>query len=256
MFTTLSLTPAKIVEEARKDLSEFIDSVPRNERLVTYFHLAKDEAKRWYKRLAEITRLSKFLRRHLDWLEGKYPVDYRTTNYKYQRRFLLILEGWLRRFTMSKESTLPRIVRAPKIQEFGRFIAKHKLNKSYSFHCMSKQEGGYDLRGFPTFLFLAPGLSHASIAYDKEKIEAKTNPHACERRYELCFLHEIGHMRLHYDWILDTQEKKKEKQVCVMPQHETHAWLYAYAVMGCLAGLRSRIIRLVNRIDEEGVEVH
>ena len=251
MYTSLLHNPDDIIEAAKEDLQKYVDSIPKHRPIHQYFSYSKKEIKHHddVGAFQRTKKISRFIEKHLDWLEMKYP-DHKVGTY--QQQFMEILEGWLLRFTQSKIKRLRTVLRAPYIFEFADFIVKLNLGRQYSLKFLTKKQSGFDLKGFPSFLVISSGASAAYVVFDEEKINCK-NKNLCERRYEMCLLHEVGHVRLHGDWIVSTQKATGQGQVSALPAFETDAWLYAYTVLGYLGGLRSRISRLLREEDNEGI---
>lgn len=248
-WTTPSYTPDEVLKIAIKDVEDFLNSLPHHEPLYDFYTQAKAEVRCKDKVRLKGTNLSTFVYYYFNWLEAKRQVDFKER--PDQLNFLKMLERWLGRFRSSKEKKkVDKIWRAPRIQQFARFVANKKLKPPHSFCVQSKCQARVDLWGFPTFLYLSPAMRSALVVYDEKKMESGRNKKVIENRYEMYFLHEAGHIRLHYDWIKSQQKTTGEKQVRVGPQLETDAWLYAYVVAGFVGGLQSRTKRLLGACDD------
>lgn len=254
MYPSIAYTRQAIIDIAKEDLEGYIDSLPIGFHIREYFHRAKDEIRQTtrVKKFDKVSRLPVFIEQHLDWLEMKYPDHKVPPN---QNNFMHILEGWLGRLTQSKNVRLrkaKKALRAPHLVNFATHIVQRELGDEFALRILRKADGPFELKGFPSFLFIASGMKMVSIVFDEKQLEAGRNICAHEKRYEMCLLHEIGHFSLHKEYILQVQEVENLEQVFVRPAHEVDAWLYAGAIVAYLDSLRARITRLLLEEDKLG----
>jgi hypothetical protein len=248
MYTSaLHDDPEKILTTAREDLIAFLDFTPEHMPIRDYFRRSRREFRPYEKDYQQYIEMSSFIKKYLDWLDGKYPkhqID------QHQREFMEMVEGWLLGLTRSKTENLPYVLRAPSLIEYGNFIVKRALGINYSLEFLTRRESRFDLKKLPSFLIMSSSRETATVVVDEEMIWCK-DKQLCEKRYEMCLLHETAHARLHGPWLLKLQRETGEPQVDAMPAFEADAWLYAYTVLGCISGLRSRLTRFLREEDNE-----
>jgi len=252
MFTSTYFSPQDIIAYAKTDICSFLDSIPSHQYIPRYFTRAKQEIEvsTSYKGFRPIRKLSTFVRKHLDWLEMKYPAH----NVRvHQKGFLEMLDAWLLGFAASHYKAKGKIASRAHIIQFGHFIAQKTLGSNCGFTVLPKDTADVDMQGFPSFLLISRPLKTISVVLDTKRIGRSKKGDMSERRYQMCLLHEIAHVRLHSSWIIATQRTMRQKQVAVLPAHEADAWLYAHAIMGYLGGLRARITRLLREEDDQGI---
>ncbi len=243
-----------IINFAECDLKNFLDSLPEKKTTKKAFKMLQKTLANKKPELVIHKRLSLFIDDYLIWREkkGRKPREGSAERY-----FLKALRRSLRLFTLSALPDFNTLRRAPTIQTFGYWITCFTIKplESYTMlQTISKQSyDQFDLKGFPSWLILDPHERYIFILCDDEAIIKNRTTREVERRYELITLHEIGHARLHLEWLHDEIINNQKLQVSALPYHEYEAWIYCYAVLGLVVGIRARISRLLGKSDGEGL---
>jgi len=242
-----------IAQSAVADLRGFLDATPEDQPLKKALGAFKDTLNRKRLRFADHELLSEFLSGYLLWAESRYPI--RFPEGSPERRFLLQLQKWLRIFRYSSLANLDMVMRAPTLQEFARYVAASTYAPSTVMSTFRRQaQSKYDLKGFPSWLVIASHAHDIFIVFDDDRMfQGNRSVREIERRYEVTTLHEIGHAKLHLPWLYEEMRKRNKEQVVSKPRHEMEAWFYAYSVLGWIAGMRARVARLLNSVDNVGL---
>ena len=244
----------QITSMARRDLIRFLDSVPREGVLYKAFQGLRQELNASKNSIGDLQKVSKFLKQYLAWAENRYPIKFKKATW--ESYFLKALRSWLLQFTLSSIQDFNTVRRAPRIQEFGRYVAAHCCfpEKGLNIAFLSAfSEHGFDLKKFPSWLVMSNVCDDLFVIYDHDEIILSTvDARQIERRYELITLHEIAHARLHLK-TLRGKLSSKQRQATALPCDELEAWLYAKEILGHVAGLRARISRLLNETDKIGL---
>lgn len=251
MFGT-QCTVGNVPQIAEEDLLAYLDSISHS----LYFFEAYENSKRLAidadpNRFNQAMPFSSFITEYLAWLEQGYPLDYMGTENIWHANFLYMLRGWLNSFLQSFIENLYEVHRAPQVLNFGCFVAQNRLHPAYDLSpLLKREEDEFDLCGFPSWLIVDPASHSLGILYDDHLILSSSRSiNVVERRYELLFLHEIGHSRLHLNHILQRMYQNGYIQVTSRPNHESQAWCYAHTILMCIVSLRAQIGRLLNAAD-------
>jgi len=133
------------------------------------------------------------------------------------------------------------------LQNFARFTSERQ-NCTLSFNDISWSWGNFP--GFVSWLVVFPNENELHIVSNEAIIEASSRETVTlARRFEKVFLHELGHARTNFEHYLTAPAPNGV--VYARPEHETRAWLYAYALLAYISSARSRISRLLRIGDSE-----
>jgi len=254
MQTSQYATLGQIITSVYQDFKGFLDFTPENQPVQKACKELRKELKRKNPILYKSGTLSQFTEQYLAWVETE---ERNPSEDNFGPLFLKALRSWLRLFSLSGLQEFNMLIRAPKAQSLGRYVASFSAIPSESYRLtptIIKQDyqREYNLMGFPSWLIIHLGQRELFILCDDQRICERITTREAERRYEYITLHEIGHTRLHLKW-LRNEVRKGNNQVSAKPCHEFEAWVYAYTMLGLIAGMRARIGRLLGDPDTVGL---
>lgn len=263
--------PAKdiksILQDARKDLRVFLHDWLNDGVFLNEWLAAQKEAKKCDpnlpKKVIEADNFGQFFEPFLDWLERRRkkpeaPWKSNDINEPYLQNTTFY------RFLSTVLDTLQFLVE-PSDPE-GRKIDECQDRPSHlleAFGRMTTERFGYVLSfndkilpwdeysGFVSWLLVCVEEKELHIITNNDIINRQVDDTATvARRLEKVYLHELGHAKTRLDYY-EKAPVDKRGMVRSQPNHETRAWLYAYAVMAHISSIRSRITRLLHKGDSE-----
>ena len=158
-------------------------------------------------------------------------------------------EQQMRRFAASESAGTRRAELAVEVRSsFARFVCQRIGCQVQIYEMESEWFAPHGLVSWLLVRCNNPTQLH--IVYDRAKIDESTvDPVAREQRYEKIFLHELGHARLHNDFLRERAQGGPDDHIHVLPVHEVEAFVYAFTVRGLMLGMLSRVNRLLGSED-------
>ena len=245
------------VRLAAKDLRMFFRyDVERSDNYRTIWHRTREEIVQFdptFESIAFTDDVAAFTEELLLWSEDRklkaqlpwiikkeITIDKSTWSFEY----LLLIKNWLEEFGPIKtvfDPTTDIKQRSGKTIRFAQFVAKETIsNQKWDllFHRKGKEE---DLKGFASWLVVNPQDHTLVVLYDEDLVRSSSpDTNIAADRLQKVFLHELGHVRMHFGLYL------KEKETVSPSTHEVESWLYALTVMGLIRGMKSRICHLLD----------
>lgn len=251
------------VNFASEDLQKFFcHDVQRSDYYCSVWHRTREEAAQLDSHFGGATfsdNVAAFTESFLMWLEERkaeallpwimrehVTLDKKSTPFE----FLNLTKDWLEEFGVAEASTKPYLshLQGPeKIKRFAQFVARESISEE-KWNLLFQRKGKHlDLQGFVSWLIVYPEEKTLYVVYDEEKINSSTqDKKLAAQRFQKVFLHELGHARLNFDYVLGAEGQAP------LPAHEVESWLYASAIRGLILGTRARVCRLLDKaIDDE-----
>jgi len=234
MFTTQYST-GEIANIAERDLEAYLDySVDLSPLLQEHLRRAQSAACQIDPHFGESARASDFLSRFLlcaERQEDNLQGDKRVGD------FLTVLVRFWDTFTSWPDKS--SVIRVPPgLVSFARFVARSVIAPVQTELIVTDAKAvGINMRGRQSWLIISDKVSYILLDYAAISKQARHVDNARRRCSELA-LKEIGYLRLHNRWY--RTRGKSEKHTIAPPSFLQEAWIYAYATLGSVVGLRSR----------------